>query len=240
MGSKGKDLNQSQQLLRYGLWSLDLWKLALFSPYWGTVDEVLMQAFAFAFVLFLVGFFSHECFLFADLEHFRWRVTLQKFLGEFDHAGHKFVFWDQVRAGDLELQIQVLSWKFLRIGVSLMSTDYCLLMSSELEILSCKSRFWTRGFPHMRMPGLDFFWGMSGTISVLNLFSEDSGICSSVKAAVLLLLYRGRMIWRKRYIYLRRDLQCGSRSSSSSSTSWSRATSTWRRFPAATRIMWCF
>jgi hypothetical protein len=37
-------------------------------------------------------------------------------------------------------------------------------------------------------------------ISVLNLFSEDSGICSSVIAAVLLLLYRGRTIWRKQYI----------------------------------------
>lgn len=52
----------------------------------------------------------------------------------------------------------------------------------------------------MRMPGLDFFSGMSGMISVLYLFSEDSGICSSVIAAVLLLLYRGRMIWRKQYI----------------------------------------
>jgi len=149
---------------------------------------------------FLLVFLSHDCFLFADLEHFRWRVSLQKFLGEFNHVGHKFVFWDQVRAGDLELQIQVLSWKFLRIGVSLMSTDYCVLISSELEILSCKSRFWSRDFPHMRMSGLDFFWGMSGMISVLNLFSEDSGICSSVIAAVLLLLYRGRMIWRKQHI----------------------------------------
>jgi hypothetical protein len=37
-------------------------------------------------------------------------------------------------------------------------------------------------------------------LSVLSFFSEDSGICSSVIAAVLLLLYRGRMIWRKQHI----------------------------------------
>jgi hypothetical protein len=180
----------------YGVWFCE--SLHCVPP----IEALLMKFWCrpLVFVLFLVGFFSHECFLFADLEHFRWRVTLQKFLGEFNHVGHRFVFWDQVRAGDLELQIQVLSWKFLRIGVSLMSTDYCVLISSGLEIFSCKSRFWSRDFPHMRMPGLDFFWGMSGMISVLNLFSEDSGICSSVIAAVLLLLYWGRKIWRKQYI----------------------------------------
>ncbi len=140
----------------YGVWTCE--SLHCVPP----IEALLMKFWCRPLFLFcfLLVFLSPKCFLFADLEHFRWRVSLQKFLGEFNHVGHKFVFWDQVRAGDLELQIQVLSWKFLRIGVSLMSTDYCVLISSELEILSCKSRFWSRDFPHMRMPGLDFFWGM--------------------------------------------------------------------------------